>query len=67
MKNKIVSLLGSIRFWIITFSAVAAYLAGVEKTGFSVASLFETIATWLGVVAGVGTVDAIITKIKGDE
>jgi hypothetical protein len=66
LKDKIVSLVTSIRFWIITLSAISSYLAGVEKSGFSLPALFETIATYLGVVVGVGTVDAIITKIKAE-
>lgn len=62
MRAKIVALLGSIRFWVITLGAASAFLAGVEKSGFNLASLLDTITVWLAAVAGVGTLDSIAEK-----
>lgn len=59
MIGKIKNILGSIRFWIITTGSASAYMAFVERSGFSWSSLLDTLAIWLGVVAGIGTIDRI--------
>lgn len=64
MIDKVKKLVGSIRFWIITFTAVSAYLAIVERSGFSWASLFDTLAVYLGTVAGIGTIDKLAENLK---
>jgi len=64
MWDKVKSVLGSIRFWVITLSATAAYIGVVETSGFVWSQLCDAIALWLGVVAGIGTIDAVIEKIK---
>jgi hypothetical protein len=64
MIDKIKKLVGSIRFWIITFTAISAYLAIVERSGFSWGSLFDTLAVYLGAVAGVGTIDKLTANLK---
>ena len=63
MLDKIKAILGSVRFWIISFSSISAYLGFVELNGFEYSSLFNAISIWLGVVAGVGTIDKISTSL----
>lgn len=64
MKKKIAQLIGSIRFWQITGSALALigahYLPDMEF-------LFTTIAAWLATVAGIGTLDAVAMRFSGVE
>jgi len=57
MSSKILALLGSIRFWILTLTAVLAVLQG--------ASLIDTVQIWGVAVAGVGTLDSVASKIGG--
>jgi len=64
MIDKIKKLVGSIRFWIITLTAVSAYLSIVERSGFSWGALFDTLAVYLGTVAGVGTIDKLAENLK---
>jgi hypothetical protein len=59
MKAKILGILGSVRFWIITLGAISAFLAFVDVNGFKFSDLFNAIAIWLGVVSGVGTIDKL--------
>jgi hypothetical protein len=64
MLEKIVRVLGSLRFWIVTLTAVIAVLTGVEKSGFSMVDLLNTIQVWLLAVAGIGTLDSIAEKLN---
>lgn len=57
MFPKIAKILGSIRFWMVTFAWLGVYLANVDTVGFNLVDLFNGIAIWLGTVAGIGTVD----------
>mgnify|MGYP001595230333 CR=1 FL=1 len=57
MPQKILVLLGSVRFWIITLTAILGVLQGQDPM--LVGQL------WLGTVAGVGTLDSIASKIGG--
>lgn len=57
MAQKILALLGSIRFWILTLTAVLAVLQG--------APLLDTIQVWGLAVAAVGTIDSAASKIGG--
>lgn len=65
MFSKIKNVLGSLRFWIITFAWVSAVLLGIEKDGFNLAELLNQISLWLATVAGVGTLDKIVDKFSG--
>ena len=65
MKRKILEILGSVRFWLITLAWLGAYIAKVEGEGFVLSSLFDQIAFWLGTVAGVGTVDKFGNMLSG--
>jgi len=59
MTKKILSVLGSIRFWIVTFAWLATYLGIVQQDGFSWISLFDQMAKWLGTVVAIGTLDKV--------
>ena len=65
MISKILSILGSIRFWIILLGWAAAYLAQVQVDGFTVINLLNNVAILLGVVAGIGSLDSIASRISG--
>jgi hypothetical protein len=58
MTNKIVDILKSVRFWIVTLIAVTSILEGAD--------LVNTIQVWLGAVAAIGTLDSIATKSAGN-
>ena len=57
MSLKLLALLGSVRFWILTLTAALAVLQG--------APLVETIQMWGLAVAAVGTIDSAASKIGG--
>ena len=63
MKDKVKALLGSIRFWIVTLTAIVAIL---ETTigGFDFAGILEIIKVYLVTVAGIGTLDSVAEKIN---
>ena len=57
MSKKIVDILGSVRFWIVTLIAVTSVLQGAD--------LVDTIQIWLGAIATLGTLDSIALKSSG--
>jgi ABC-type siderophore export system fused ATPase/permease subunit len=63
MKDKILGILSSVRFWIITLGSASAYLAYVEVNGFLFSSLLNAISIWLGVVSGIGSLDKWFTLL----
>ena len=63
MIEKVKSILSSIRFWIVTFTAVVAILIGIEKSGFVLADFLNVAQIWLLGVAGIGTLDSIAEKL----
>ena len=63
MKDKITALLGSIRFWIVTLTAIVAILE-TTVTGFDLAAVLEIIKVYLVTVAGIGTLDSVAEKIS---
>ena len=67
MKEKILAILGSVRFWMITLAAASIYVGNVQSNGFDLKILLDSIATWLGVVVGVGTADKLAQAVKGSE
>lgn len=63
MVDKIKALLGSIRFWIVTLTAVVAILEGyVDAGAFVFVDALEIFKVWLATVAGLGTLDSVATK-----
>lgn len=64
MKGKILAVLASIRFWIITFGWLSAYLAGVSENGFNWIDLFDQVSKWLGSVGLIGTADKYVKVIS---
>ena len=65
MVKKILSILGSIRFWIITLTALVAFLTVVEQNGFNMVNLLQIVQDWLIAVVGLGTLDSIAQNISG--
>lgn len=62
MKDKVLALLGSIRFWIYTLGAAAAYLGYVEANSFEWSELLTVVSGWLGVVGVTGGLDKWFSK-----
>jgi len=64
MKEKILELTSSIRFWVATFAWLSDYLAEVSANGFDVVVLFTQLSYWLGTIVAIGTADSIATKFS---
>lgn len=63
MQAKLRSLLGSLRFWIVTTTAVLAVLQSVEaNSALVLADLIQLLQYWLVAVVGIGTLDSVATK-----
>ena len=62
MLDKVKELLGSIRFWVVTFGWASEYLAQVTADGFDLPVLFTRVSVWLASVAAIGTFDSIAVK-----
>jgi hypothetical protein len=62
LKEKVLDLIGSARFWQITMAAgavlAAHYIPDLEF-------FFHTLATWLAAVAGIGTLDSVAERFSG--
>ena len=56
--EKLFAILGSVRFWIITLTAVVAILDGN--------AIMTVIQAWLAAVAAIGTLDSVAKKIGGN-
>lgn len=66
MQTKLTALLGSVRFWIITLTAVVAILQSKVDVGFyDLAHILDIVQVWLGAVVGVGTLDSLAQKLSG--
>ena len=61
MNTKIKELLGSLRFWIVTLTAITAILAALQD-GQSLGYILDIVTIYLGAVAGIGTLDSIAQK-----
>lgn len=62
MQNKIKELLGSVRFWGVSFIAALAIVKGTVDTGFDINMVIDTLQIWVGAVVGLGTLDSVATK-----
>ncbi len=60
MIAKVTDLLNSLRFWQVTFAAAFVLAGHYLPDPF----LWNTLATWLGAVAGIGTLDSVATKMS---
>ena len=60
---KVKELFGSIRFWLVTLTAVVAVLQGyVDNSVFVITDILTIVEIWLGTVVGIGTLDSVATK-----
>ena len=57
MIEKIKAILGSVRFWIVTLTAVVAILNGQP--------VLEVVQVWLGAIATLGTLDSVAKNFAG--
>lgn len=62
VSGKIKELFGSLRFWLLTTTALLMIL---QLNGVIDGPTFDVIKTWLLAVFGVGTLDSIADKIGG--
>jgi len=53
---------GSIRFWIVSLTAITAVLESIAAGTFTLAILFDTLKIYLGAVVLLGSVDSVATK-----
>jgi len=58
MLEKVLNILGSVRFWIVTLTAVVGVLNGQDVS--------TVVQVWLAAVAGLGTLDSVATKFSGN-
>jgi hypothetical protein len=59
MKEKLLSLLSSIRFWLITLGTLSVLAAHYIP---NLQFFFDTVAIWLATVTGIGTLDKMFAK-----
>lgn len=62
MIDKLKAILGSVRFWIVTLTAVLALLQAVANGSFTLDVAFNTAQVWLAAVVGIGTLDSVAVK-----
>jgi len=66
--DKVKILIGSVRFWMLTLSAIVAILESYVTNGaILLPDFFEIVKIWLVAVVGVGTLDSIALKINKKE
>ena len=63
--EKIVLVVTSLRFWLITLAAVGMIFDLKTGNTLNTASVIEVIRNWLIAIAAVGTADSIATRLGG--
>ena len=63
MKFKLMALLGSIRFWILTLTAVLAILNRLVDGALDIQFVFKTAEVWLSAVVILGSLDSVAEKL----
>lgn len=58
MTNKVKALLGSLRFWLVTITAIVSILNG--------SPVLETFQVWAAAVTAIGTLDSVAKKAAGN-
>jgi len=61
---KIKDLFSSVRFWVVTLTAIVAILEA-QTGGAGLTDMLEIVKIYLITVAGIGTVDSVARKIGG--
>ncbi len=65
IKQKFGALFGSVRFWIITLTAIVTGLQAISThSGFDLNTELQIIKLWLLAVVGIGTLDSVATKFS---
>lgn len=57
MVDKVFTILGSVRFWIVTLTALVAILDGD--------AVLTVVQGWLAAVAAIGTLDSVASRFAG--
>lgn len=65
LKEKVLALFGSLKFWIATLTMVTMLLEAFAGGTLTMQVFVNVIQTWLVAVFGVGVVDSIAEKIGG--
>lgn len=65
MVDKLKAILGSVRFWIVTLTAVLAVLEAIVGGTLTMQLVFDTAQIWLAAVVGIGTLDSVAERIGG--
>jgi len=60
--TKVKEILGSIRFWIMTLTAIVALLEAWAGDVLDLSFMFKTIEIWLGAIVALGTFDSVASK-----
>lgn len=63
--DKVLEILGSVRFWILTLTAALALLEASATGGLTPVYAINTVQVWLAAVVGVGTLDSVASKFAG--
>ncbi len=65
IQQKFGALFGSVRFWIITLTAIVTGLQAYSThSGFSLDAELQIVKLWLLAVVGMGTLDSVATKFS---
>ena len=63
IQQKLGALFGSVRFWIITLTAIVTGLQAISThSGFDLNAELQIVKLWLLAVVGMGTLDSVATK-----
>jgi len=65
MIEKIKGIFGSIRFWILTLTAVIAILVSAQNSGLNLVEVLKIAEGWLVAVAALGTADSVAKNLAG--
>lgn len=60
--KKVGVILGSVRFWIVSLTAVVAILEGLVAGTLTSTFVFDTVQIWLAAIVTIGTLDSVATK-----
>jgi len=65
--TKLTDILKSVRFWIVTLTALLAILQSYVDAGhlWNVSEVLTIVQVWLATVAGIGTLDSVAERVGG--
>lgn len=57
MVEKITAVMGSLRFWLVTFAMLGVQATSVLEGTWSIETAIPVLSVWAGTVAAIGTID----------